>query len=197
MPVPEYLAKHYEKTSVELTLEDVIRNSEGVPETSQINRVKTIARVQAGIDKYRAEAKTMSKSQLQTEKHDSKRLGIFLDALVKSRPPRCQAHAIISGLHPLAIDLRIVMAACGMRIDDVLNGCWLPENTKACPHPVYPKAPPHSRIHRKTYYIWLASMINKYNCKHINVLRTKLKLITQMLHQHNFPENILKLEESV
>jgi len=195
MPLPLKLKKYYEKDAVELTLEDVIKNSDGMPGIAQSNRVKTVAQVQARLDQYRGGAKNMSEDQLKTESHDSKRLGEFLNALVQTRPPRCHPHAIISGRHTGAIDLRIILAACGMRIDDLYNGVWLPIGTNDCPHPSFPKAPPHSRIHRKAYYLWLASKINKASCQNIAQLRFHLRHAAQMLHEHTFPENILTLKE--
>jgi len=192
MPVPEYLAKYYEQSPLDLVIADVIKNTEGQLVVSQINRVKTIASIQAGIDKYRAEAKNMSQKQLSEDPHNSTRLGVFLDALVMRRPPRCHAHAVISGTHPDAAILRLRMAFCKMRRDDIHNGCWLPENTAATPHPAFPKAPPHSRIHRKNYYMWLNRAINRPQINNYNTMVFALKRITQHLHEHTFPEFVMQ-----
>lgn len=191
MPVPEYLAKYYEQSPVDLVIADVIKNTEGQLVASQVNRVKTIASVQAGIDKYRQQAKNMTEEQLENEKHCSTRLGTFLDALIMRRPPNCHAHAIVAGNHPLAAGMRLLLAFHGMRIDDVHNGCWLPENTAATPHPAFPKAPPHSRIHRLNYYLWLQGLLNENKIKDYKTLVIALKLITRHLHEHTFPPTMM------
>jgi len=191
MPIPEYLVKYHEKTPVELTIEDVVKNSEGKWVPSQVNRVNVVASVQSGIAKYREAATSMTEEQLENEKHDSGRLGEFLDATVMRRPPRCHAHAIVSGHHDEAADLRLLLAIFGMRIDDPYNGCWLPENTAATPHPAFPKAVPHSRIHRFNYYFWLKARLNETTIQNHEYLKVALKLITQHLHEHTFPEYVM------
>lgn len=192
MPLPEYLVKHHEKTSVELTIDDVVKNSDGKWVPSQVNRVKIVASVQAGIDKYRSTGKTsMTEDDLENEKHDSGRLGEYLDATVMRRPPRCHAHAVVSGNHAEAAELRVLLALYGMRIDDPHNGCWLPENTAATPHPAFPKAVPHSRIHRFNYYFWLKVRLNEVVVKNEKLLIASLNFITQSLHEHTFPEYVM------
>ena len=133
MPLPEYLIKYHEKNPVELVIDDVVKSTEGKWVASQANRVKITASIQAGIDKYRAAASSMSLEQLEDERHDSCKLGQYLDATVMRRPPRCHVHAIVSGNHADSVDLRMLLAIFEMRIDDPCNGCWLPENTAATP----------------------------------------------------------------
>jgi len=191
MPTPEYLVKYHEKTPVQLTIEDVIKDSDGEWKASNLNRVKTVASVQTGIDKYRSAASSMTEDQLEDERHDSARLGEFLDATVMRRPPRCHAHAIVSGGHNGAGDLRTLLAFYGLRIDDPDNGCWLPVNTAATPHPAFPKAAPHSRIHRHNYYFWLEARINGVTIKNIAMLRVALRLVAQSLHEHTFPKYVM------
>ncbi len=191
MPLPEYLVKYHEKTPVELTIQDVIKNTEGKWVASQVNRVKVVASVQMGIEKYRQGAASMSDIQLEDEKHDSGRLGEFLDATVMRRPPRCHAHAIVSGHHDDAVDLRMLLAIYKLRIDDPFNGCWLPENTAATPHPAFPKAVPHSRIHRYNYYFWLSTRLNEVTIKNLKMLQGQLKLIAQHLHERTFPDYVM------
>jgi len=191
MPIPDYLVKYHEKTPVELTIDDVVKNTEGKWVSSQVNRVKAVASVQLGIDKYRQAVKPMNEEQLENEKHDSGRLGMFLDATVMRRPPRCHAHAIVSGFHDDAVELRVLLAIFQVRIDDPYNGCWLPENTAATPHPAFPKAVPHSRIHRYNYYFWLRARLNEVTIKNSGMLKEGLKLIAQHLHEHTFPEYVM------
>lgn len=191
MPLPEYLVKYHEKTPVELTIEDVIKASNGKYVASIVNRAKVVASVQAGIEAYRQGAGPMSQKQLKGEAHDSGRLGEYLDVHVMKRPPRCHAHAVISGGHNEAIDLRVVMAVCGMRIDDPHNGCWLPENTAATPHPAFPKAVPHSRIHRKGYYRWLATRIDLVSTNTYEKLAFRLGQYVQGLHERTYPDYVI------
>ena len=71
--------------------------------------------------------------------------------------PLCQTHAMVSGGHAEAAVLRLIMAWHKVRIDDPINGCWLPRNTAALSGmPTRLRnAVPHSRIHRYNYYQWL------------------------------------------
>lgn len=191
MPIPEYLQKYHEKSATQLSIEETVKVCNGDITIEQMNRVKTIASVQAGIEKYRQASAGMTRRQLENESHDCCRLGNFLDATVMRRPPRCHAHAIISGSHNDAIELRTLLAVRNVRIDDPDNGCWLPENTAATPHPSFPRAVPHSRIHRYNYYFWLRGRLNLTTIKSENVLRHQLNLISQHLHEHTFPEYVM------
>ncbi|MFK5948916.1 MAG: AHH domain-containing protein [Methylococcales bacterium] len=192
MPVPEYLEKFYEMSPTERVIKDVVKNSKGEFIPSQINRVKVVASIQVGIDKYRQGISRMSKRQLETETHDSGRLGEFLDATVMRRPPRCHAHAIVSGAHEDAAELRTLLAIRKLRIDDPHNGCWLPENTAATPHPSFPHAIPHSRIHRYNYYFWLRARLNMVTIKDIGTLQSSLRRIAQHLHENTVPSYVMK-----
>jgi hypothetical protein len=162
MPLPEQPTPHYLKDSLDLVIENTA--AKGGPITdSDLNRVQVAAQVQAGIDKYRALAAGKSPEDLMAEEHVSSRLAYHLVEAYGSRPARCHAHAIVAGKHELAARLRFMMAKMKIGIDDVVNGCWLPENTAATPHPAMPKAPPHSRIHRYNYYFWINSRLRPAN----------------------------------
>jgi len=162
------------------------------PTESDLAYVATIASVQAGIDQYRAAATNMSSDQLEDEKHDSDRLSRYLMAVSGcKRPARCHAHAIISGGHKEAAKLRAVLAWLKLRIDDPDNGCWLPENTAATPHPLFKNAVPHSRIHRYNYYKWLQSIITLQNMKTQDRLRTALRLVGRQLQARTFPPDVM------
>lgn len=97
----------------------------------------------------------MSPEELENEVHNSQRLGEFMAITGEPRPNRlCDPHAIISGGHTLAGELRGILAWFERRIDDPVNGCWLPRNTaavKSMPRQLQ-NAVPHSRIHRIKYY---------------------------------------------
>ena len=79
----------------------------------------------------------------------------------------CDAHAVVAGAHPKSAALRLILAKHRRRIDDPVNGCWLPKNTAAKTH--MPErlraAVPHSRIHRHHYYGWLSSILRSPRIK--------------------------------
>lgn len=116
----------------------------------------SIEQVEETLDIYRQEAGLMSRRELRNEEHDSKVLGNFMRLNGKPYPGgNCDAHAIVSGSHPRATQMRAILARVKIRIDDIRNGTWLPRRTADTPHPNMPLAVPHSRIHRNGYYMWL------------------------------------------
>ncbi|WKD50480.1 AHH domain-containing protein [Microbulbifer spongiae] len=118
--------------------------------------LQVVEQVEETLDKYRQESVTMSQMDLVSEEHDSARLGKFMDKNRKPHPGgNCDAHAIVSGGHPKAVQQRGILAFVKIRIDDIRNGTWLPRRTADTPHPKMPDAVPHSRIHRNGYYKWL------------------------------------------
>jgi hypothetical protein len=188
MPIPESPKPYYQKDVLDNAIDDFARKDK--PTQTDLNRVGTIASIQAGLDKYRAAAAGMSQSQLRNEAHDSTRLGRNMEATDgKCRPPRCHAHAIVSGGHTRAAQARAVLAWLKLRIDDPYNGCWLPENTKATPHSLFPNAVPHSRIHRAYYYQWVAGTI--LLVKDRSRLLFELKMIALQLQQGTLPPHIM------
>lgn len=120
------------------------------------------AKLNAFMAQFRAEATRMTPAQLLLEKHSSKRLGDFLRADGHPRPgARWEAHHLISGTSPFAMQSRTILADgdIQIRIDDPDNGCWMPK-TKADARPtIYPNAIGHNRIHRKLYYQWIQNNI--------------------------------------
>jgi len=71
----------------------------------------------------------MDSDALLNERHYSSRMALQLKRTGFPRPSsRCDAHAIISGSHKLAAQMRAILAWLKMRIDDHHNGCWLPRN---------------------------------------------------------------------
>ncbi|GMR16780.1 MAG: hypothetical protein BMS9Abin31_1160 [Gammaproteobacteria bacterium] len=190
MSIPGTPKPYYLKDPLENAIDEFTKKE--TPSSADLNRVTTIASVQAGVDKYRAAAQHMTLDQLEDEKHDCCRLGCFLEAATgKPRPPKCHAHAIVSGGHSEAAKLRAVLAWHKLRIDDPDNGCWLPENTAATPHPYFPKAVPHSRIHRFNYYQWLRGTIKLETIPDQKKLRWALNFITKQLHDHTFPAYVM------
>lgn len=191
MSIPEQPTAYYLKDNLDNTIESFAKLE--TPTESDLARVGVAASVQAGIDQYRAAAANMSLDQLEDEKHDSDRLARHLMAETgcTSRPQRCHAHAIVSGGHKEAAKLRAVLAWLKLRIDDPDNGCWLPENTAATPHPLFKNAIPHSRIHRYNYYRWLQTIITLQNMKKQERLRAALRLIARQLQDRTFPPDVM------
>ena len=145
MAVPETTVKYYEKNNLDHAI-DKIANQESEPSFSDLHKVVVASQIQAGIDRYLSAANNMTSQELRAEDHCSARLGKHLEAVGKPRISHCHAHAIVAGRHHNASIVRALMARLKIRIDDPDNGCWLPENTAATPHPAFPAAVPHSRI---------------------------------------------------
>lgn len=188
MPIPEKLPKYYEKDLLDHVIDRTVAQ-EGELTAADLNKAVVAAQVQCGIDQYLAAAKGMSSDELRAESHDSARLSRHLEAVGQKRPPRCHAHAIVAGKHEYAAILRVIMAKLQIRIDDPDNGCWLPENTAATPHPAFPKAIPHSRIHRFNYYFWLRTRLG--SIRQEGAFRITLKLTARHLHERTFPEYVM------
>ena len=188
MPIPEKHTQYYEKDLLDRVLDNVISNSDPLS-ASNLNKVATAAQIQMGIDRYRMEAKGMSVDEILSENHNSTLLGLHLEQAFGVRPQRCHAHALVAGKHRNAARLRVIMATLKIRIDDVDNGCWLPENTAATPHPAFPSAPPHSRIHRSNYYFWILSRLGGIRIEAL--FRTNLKVISGLLQQGKMPNYVM------
>lgn len=109
--------------------------------------------------------------------------------------PYWVAHAIIAGGHAESWALRVILAECEIGIDDPYNGCWLPARTKYTGQQPYPKALPHSRIHRFNYYAWLnirfAGLRGRTDIMISKLLRTR----TDLLYGSYPPEVMLKKGE--
>lgn len=178
----------HEKSLLDRAIDGFVAN-DGKPTAGDINNVVVAAQVQYGIDRYRAEAANLSFDELQQEQHSSLRLARHLTESGKPRPANCHAHAIVAGKHHNAAVIRALMARHGIRIDDVDNGCWLPENTAATPHPAFPRAIPHSRIHRYNYYFWIRSRLERILKP--DLFRVDLQLIAKHLQEHTCPEYVM------
>lgn len=188
MPLPEQPTPHYLKDSLDLVIENTVNQNKPLTQ-SDLNRVRTVAQIVYGIEKYRASVATKTTLELREEEHSSARLGYHLVEAYGARPTQCHAHALVAGKHKLCGELRLIMAKLKIGIDDVDNGCWLPENTAATPHPVYPKAPPHSRIHRFNYYTWIYTRLAPMRAA--PTFRTTLNVISKMLQTGQMPESVM------
>lgn len=192
MSLPKIDKKHYEKDRLDRAIDDFAGLEN--PTIKDLSRVEVVTQVLAGLNTYRARAMNMTPEELEDEIHNSARLAGFMAASGNSRPHSlCHAHAIISGGHTGAARARTVLAWFQRRIDDPINGCWLPCNTAAKPQmPKYlSKAVPHSRIHRKGYYRWLQGIVNLVSVKTDQDLQTALKMITLKLQNSTFPGYVM------
>lgn len=188
MPIPDKTLKYHEKNLLDHMI-DRVSNQENEPTAADLNNVVVAAQIQSGIEKYRAEANSMTTVGLRDEEHNSQRLGEHLAETGNRRPARCHAHAIVAGKHHHAAVLRTIMARLKIRIDDPDNGCWLPENTAATPHPAFPAAVPHSRIHRYNYFFWIRMRLSSIR-KDV-LFRAGLQEIARHLHQRTFPSYVI------
>lgn len=130
--------------------------------------LRVVEQVEETLDKYRQESASMSRRELRNENHNSERLGNFMRKNGKPHPGgNCDAHAIVSGGHPKAVQQRAILARAKIRIDDIRNGTWLPKRTADTPHRKMPFAIPHSRIHRNGYYQWLKFEFDTLNFENL------------------------------
>lgn len=184
--------KYVEKNRVDHAIDAYAAKEK--PTVSDLNSVRLMAQVEIRLEKYRSDAAGMSVGELEEERHQSKVLAEFMAVSGKPKPHSlCHAHAIISGAHKYAAELRAVMAWLQMRIDDPHNGCWLPKNTAAkAQMPKYlTNAIPHSRIHRFNYYFWLNRVINPFNTDSQRKLIDALKMIATRLQSGKQPTYVM------
>ncbi|WP_074904118.1 AHH domain-containing protein [Microbulbifer thermotolerans] len=136
----------------------------------------------------------MTQKELVQEAHNSARLGKHMGLNGDPRPHNlCDAHAIVSGAHRRAAPMRAVLAWFKRRIDDPINGCWLPRNKEAVSQmPDHlRRAVPHSRIHRKAYYAWISPLINLARISSDEELVRTLASIRHKLQTGTLPQHII------
>lgn len=154
------------------------------------NKIKVVAQIQEGIENYRRTVNKMTVEQREDEKHDSARLGDHMRAEGFAKPNiYWHAHAIISGSDNRAWLLRSIMAECALGIDDGHNGCWLPASSKHTGQMPYPKAVPHSRIHRHNYYAWLNARFT--GVRNLGTLISRLRQSRSDLLHATFPPEVM------
>lgn len=188
MPLPEQPTPHYLKDPLDLVIERTAANENPLTQ-SDINKVMVAAQIQDGIERYRMKTTARTSKELFVEEHNSARLGRHLVERFGARPAHCHAHAIVAGKHKHAAHARLIIAKFKIGIDDPDNGCWLPESVAATPHPSFPKAPPHSRIHRHNYFWWVRSRMAPLTMS--TQCRSQLQLLSRMLHTGQFPEYVM------
>lgn len=158
--------------------------------TAELNYISCIAQVQAGLAKYKSDARSMCDQTIESEQHSSARLGEFLRASGKPKPDdRVDAHAIVAGGHTAAARIRGLMAALKIRVDDPDNGMWMPRRSADTPHWAFPKCPPHSRIHRFNYYFWLRTVL--LGLRDEVQFRHALRMVARQLEQGTHPAYVM------
>ncbi len=165
------------------------------PTALDFQRVGSTAQVQQDIEsqklaRFRRRGIQMDDDGLRGERHYSRRLALQLTRAGYSRPSqRCDAHAIVSGMHKYAAQMRAVLAWCKMRIDDHQNGCWLPRSREDRPHmPSFlKKAVPHRHVHRIAYYEWIGGTINFENIDGVEDLVRLLRDLRFRLQSGSVP----------
>lgn len=157
--------------------------------------MRCVAQVEEGLICYRADGLDMDKAELQREAHKSHRLGKNMIMAGDPRPHKlCDAHAIISGRHDKAAPMRAVLAWFKVRIDDAINGCWLPRNTAALPHmrgTDLENAVPHSRVHRNSYYRWIGDLLRIDRISSLEELMRVMDRIRHRLQSGAVPPNMI------
>ena len=111
MPIPPETLKAYEKTQVDLAIEEFASIED--PTMSDLNRVRVQADIKCQLDEYRFNALNMTEKQRLEESHSSSDLAERMTASTDPRPASaeyCHCHAIISGGHGEAAVVRAVMA---------------------------------------------------------------------------------------
>lgn len=193
MPLPEKEVRYYMQSALDRAIEQYGNNPNPSQESflsAELNYIATLADVQAGLELYREQAKGMTMEELRAEGHLSNRLGEHLRAAGKPKPDdRVDAHAIVAGAHKDAAMLRAVMARLKIRVDDPDNGCWLPRRSRDCPHWAFPKAVPHSRIHRSNYFLWIRNILLTMN--DASRFRVRLNNIGQQLQEGTLPKEVM------
>lgn len=117
--------------------------------------------MQAALQCFIDEGKSMTFTELMTEKHCSKRIGRHLSVSGYNRPSDdFEAHAIVSGGHSRAFIAREILAQFNIRIDEPVNGVWLPNFKKNLHlYPSYTQA--HRNLHRKAYYLNITACLEQ------------------------------------
>lgn len=146
------------------------------------------------LDQYRIQAMQMSTRQLESERHKSYRLADHMRRSGDPRPSsRTDCHAIVSGGMQRAIQIRALMAWLKVRIDDPVNGCWLPRDWADRPHmPNHLRsAVPHKRIHHMRYYAWLNRLIDPTMIKTTGQLINRLRMTRSFLQSGAVPPGVM------
>ncbi|MGF1725667.1 hypothetical protein [Photobacterium nomapromontoriensis] len=111
-------------------------------------------------------------------------------------PKRRLSKAIMADLSiALSVSLmraRLQMHIYGLGINDPLNGVWLPRSKAYEGHFTTPKAPPHSRIHRYNYEMWVGQLAQVRDKK---LFVDRLRIIKMKLNHGTHPDKILEKKD--
>lgn len=120
--------------------------------------------IPSSIVEYRREGDTMSRDQFRKEKGDSTKLGGFLDEAGDFRPKGnkiAAAHHIIASGSRRAFASRATMFKHKVRINDPVNGVYLPLNASTYKKYGFDTEQCHSTLHTVVYYTrvnnWIAT----------------------------------------
>lgn len=196
MPVPSAQTKHIDKNMLDLEIDRFAQLDK--PSLAALNRVGTVAQIQSSIEdkklaRFRRKGVKMDKEALKTERHYSSRMALQLTRAGYEKPSkRCEAHAIVSGQHKLAGQMRAVLAWCKVRVDDHHNGCWLPafKDDKPFMPTFLSNAVPHRNIHTNAYYRWMGGQISPAKINSLEDLIKKLENIRFRLQSGSIPDHI-------
>lgn len=159
-------------------------------------RISVQAGLQQELDDYRTAGRLMTSAELRNEAHHPTAvLARNLTAVGEPKPsPDHDPHHIIMGKGRWRSDLmmrtRLTMHMHKIRINDPLNGVWLPRNKNDKGHWATPESPAHKDIHRYNYETWIVSkfvLAGRDEAKFRNTLldvKTKLRF-------GGYPSNIL------
>ena len=191
--IPEPKSPYYLQSALDRAIEQFGENQNADQKRfiqHELNHIKSLADVDAGLAAYRAQSASMGRKELTSEEHDSHRLGLHLRASGKPKPDdRCDAHAIVAGAHKNSAVARALLAQYKIRIDDPDNGCWLPRRTADTPHWAFTNAVPHSRIHRFNYYRWLEQQVTMASSEPI--MRFTLQRVASRLQDGTIPPQVM------
>ena len=197
---------HRQKSPLERAIELYGETPKGLTpqqEYAKLAYIECLAQVDAGLMKYREDAKGWKTSNFAREAGNSELLGKNLGmngmpcpipkkpGKKAEAPDRVEAHHIIpsnDNRFPKAATLRARLARAKVRIDDADNGVWLPKTSRDR-LPAHKQALPHRRIHREGYYRFLSGMF--ITEKNSFMFRIKLSTVATMLQNGDVPEWVM------
>ncbi|MBB3062810.1 AHH domain-containing protein [Microbulbifer rhizosphaerae] len=126
----------------------------------------TQAKVQAGLDKYRKNARQEDNEWIYDEEHHPTGLLVqFMESEGDVKPANnCEAHHIIPGRGwrtVYQVEARLKLHDCNIGVNDPINGVWLPAKIEDIPHFMLSlkRALPHGPLHTKQYEAWTNSQM--------------------------------------
>lgn len=121
------------------------------------------------IRRYRNAGELMSENDLFEEKGQSSKLGTYLN---RAGDPKPLGHRVAAAHHIVASNARSAertretLADLGIRINDPVNGVYLPLNSKCYEKYGFDKAQCHSSLHTEIYYVRVDSWIQSSQTRH-------------------------------